>query len=55
MIDCKGLGDCADDRMQRIYEYLDGAFTLRTSKRSKPTWTAARSVWSSTTSNVSSA
>jgi anti-sigma factor (TIGR02949 family) len=24
---CQGLGDCDDARMQRIYEYLDGALT----------------------------
>ncbi len=27
MSDCQGLGDCDDTRMQRIYEYLDGALT----------------------------
>ena len=27
MSDCQGLGDCDDSRMQRIYEYLDGALT----------------------------
>ena len=27
MSDCQGLGDCDDARMQRIYEYLDGALT----------------------------
>ncbi|MGG5171689.1 mycothiol system anti-sigma-R factor [Pseudarthrobacter sp. J1738] len=25
MSDCQGLGDCDDTRMERIYEYLDGA------------------------------
>ena len=24
---CQGLGHCDDARMQRIYEYLDGALT----------------------------
>jgi len=28
MSNCQGLGDCDDARMQRIYEYLDGALTL---------------------------
>jgi anti-sigma factor (TIGR02949 family) len=27
MSDCHGLGDCEDDRMQRIYEYVDGALS----------------------------
>lgn len=27
MSDCQGLGDCDDARMERIYEYLDGALT----------------------------
>ena len=27
-MDCNSLGDCADDRIVRIYEYLDGALTL---------------------------
>lgn len=27
MSDCQGLGDCDDTRMERIYEYLDGALT----------------------------
>ena len=27
MSDCQGLGDCDDTRMQRIYEYLDGALS----------------------------
>lgn len=27
MSNCQGLGDCDDARMQRIYEYLDGALT----------------------------
>ena len=25
MKDCQGLGDCEDARIERIYEYLDGA------------------------------
>ncbi|GAB4099775.1 mycothiol system anti-sigma-R factor [Sinomonas halotolerans] len=25
MNDCQGLGDCDDSRLQRLYEYLDGA------------------------------
>lgn len=25
MSDCQGLGDCDDSRLQRLYEYLDGA------------------------------
>ncbi len=28
MSDCQGLGDCDDTRMQRIWEYLDGALTV---------------------------
>ncbi|GAP56205.1 hypothetical protein AHiyo6_27700 [Arthrobacter sp. Hiyo6] len=27
MSDCQGLGDCDDARIERIYEYLDGALT----------------------------
>jgi anti-sigma factor (TIGR02949 family) len=27
MSDCHGLGDCEDDRMKRIYEYVDGALS----------------------------
>ncbi|GAB3621112.1 hypothetical protein GCM10027417_23730 [Glutamicibacter endophyticus] len=27
-MDCHSLGDCADSRIVRIYEYLDGALTL---------------------------
>lgn len=27
-MDCNSMGDCADDRIIRIYEYLDGALTL---------------------------
>jgi anti-sigma factor (TIGR02949 family) len=27
MSDCHGLGDCDDDRMTRIYEYVDGALS----------------------------
>jgi hypothetical protein len=39
MSDCQGLGDCDDTRMQRIYEYLDGAFThAATSRRSNSIW-----------------
>ncbi|MBT2513919.1 mycothiol system anti-sigma-R factor [Arthrobacter sp. ISL-30] len=29
MSNCQGLGDCDDARMQRIYEYLDGALTKK--------------------------
>ena len=25
--DCQKIGDCADARIQRLYEYLDGALT----------------------------
>ncbi|GAA2198030.1 mycothiol system anti-sigma-R factor [Sinomonas flava] len=25
MSDCQGLGDCDESRLQRLYEYLDGA------------------------------
>ncbi|MCA4132217.1 mycothiol system anti-sigma-R factor [Arthrobacter sp. M4] len=28
MSNCQGLGDCDETRMQRIYEYLDGALTI---------------------------
>ncbi|TAP26923.1 MULTISPECIES: mycothiol system anti-sigma-R factor [Micrococcaceae] len=34
-MDCNSLGDCADDRMVRIYEYLDGALTLNDIKEVK--------------------
>ncbi|HEY8294354.1 MAG TPA: mycothiol system anti-sigma-R factor [Micrococcaceae bacterium] len=27
MSDCQSLGDCADTRIERIYEYLDGALS----------------------------
>ncbi|NKX54520.1 mycothiol system anti-sigma-R factor [Arthrobacter mobilis] len=27
MSDCQGLGDCDDDRMKRIYEYVDGVLS----------------------------
>ncbi|NKX52377.1 mycothiol system anti-sigma-R factor [Arthrobacter deserti] len=27
MSDCQGLGDCADERMKRIYEYVDGVLS----------------------------
>ncbi len=27
--DCQRIGDCADARIQRLYEYLDGALTHR--------------------------
>lgn len=27
MSDCESLGDCADTRIERIYEYLDGALS----------------------------
>ncbi len=27
MTDCQSLGDCEDSRVQRIYEYLDGALS----------------------------
>ncbi|WP_026530386.1 mycothiol system anti-sigma-R factor [Haematomicrobium sanguinis] len=27
MGDCQTLGDCEDDRLVKIYEYLDGALT----------------------------
>lgn len=27
MTDCQSLGDCEDSRIQRIYEYLDGALS----------------------------
>ena len=27
MGDCQGLGDCDDERIARIYEYLDGALS----------------------------
>lgn len=27
-MDCYSLGDCADSRLVRIYDYLDGALTL---------------------------
>ena len=27
-MDCNSLGDCADSRLVRLYEYLDGALTL---------------------------
>ena len=26
MSDCKNTGGCREEQMQRIYEYLDGAF-----------------------------
>lgn len=28
-MDCYSLGDCADSRLVRLYEYLDGALTLQ--------------------------
>lgn len=28
MGDCQSLGDCADKRIVRLYEYLDGALSL---------------------------
>ena len=34
-MDCNSLGDCADDRIVRIYEYLDGALTLADLKEVK--------------------
>ena len=34
-MDCHSLGDCADDRLVRIYEYLDGALTLADLKEVK--------------------
>jgi len=27
MSDCQGLGDCDDERMKRIYEYVDGVLS----------------------------
>lgn len=27
--DCEQIGDCEDSRIQRLYEYLDGALTLQ--------------------------
>ncbi|WP_298251523.1 mycothiol system anti-sigma-R factor [uncultured Arthrobacter sp.] len=27
MSDCESLGDCADSRIERLYEYLDGALS----------------------------
>ncbi|THJ66154.1 mycothiol system anti-sigma-R factor [Arthrobacter echini] len=27
MSDCRNLGDCADSRIERLYEYLDGALS----------------------------
>jgi anti-sigma factor (TIGR02949 family) len=27
MSDCQGLGDCEDERMKRIYEYVDGVLS----------------------------
>ncbi len=27
MSDCQSLGDCADSRIERLYEYLDGALS----------------------------
>ncbi|MCW1249379.1 mycothiol system anti-sigma-R factor [Acaricomes phytoseiuli] len=27
MSDCQSLGDCQDERVQRIYEYIDGALS----------------------------
>lgn len=27
MGDCQSLGDCADSRIERLYEYLDGALS----------------------------
>lgn len=27
MSDCQNLGDCADSRIDRLYEYLDGALS----------------------------
>ena len=35
MSDCQGLGDCDDARMQRIYEYLDGALTHERHRRNQ--------------------
>ncbi|APF39837.1 mycothiol system anti-sigma-R factor [Neomicrococcus aestuarii] len=28
MSDCQSLGDCADSRIVRLYEYLDGALSV---------------------------
>jgi anti-sigma factor (TIGR02949 family) len=27
MSDCESMGDCADSRIERLYEYLDGALS----------------------------
>jgi len=27
MSDCQGMGDCDDERMKRIYEYVDGVLS----------------------------
>ncbi|WP_346922616.1 mycothiol system anti-sigma-R factor [Glutamicibacter creatinolyticus] len=34
-MDCYSLGDCADSRLVRIYNYLDGALTLEDIKEVK--------------------
>ncbi|WP_431711680.1 mycothiol system anti-sigma-R factor [Glutamicibacter uratoxydans] len=34
-MDCYSLGDCADSRLLRIYDYLDGALTLQDIKEVK--------------------
>ena len=28
MGDCQSMGDCSDDRIARLYEYLDGALSV---------------------------
>lgn len=55
MSDCQDWAIGDDTRMQRIYEYLDGALTRVTSLRSRATSTTAPSARSSTTLNASSA